>query len=339
MPRSACVTASLVVCALYSVAYALGPMNVQAAAGSQPDASAARLPVAGAGRPGSVPAGYLVTPFGYFDPSCVVRLAKGERMMADGRVQHVDGSLDASARTCSQPAFTRSGSQMTQSRANGQAENNAAPTTSPEIDGWVENANVVAEPGETFGAIIARWRVPPSPARNDGQVLYFFPGLEDINQTLSILQPVLGWYVGQWTIASWNCCINGVVAVSNAVDVSPGDEIFGSVTNNCPGQTECAAWNVLSLDMSTGQGTILENTPSEGQIFNWGFGGVLETYYVTSCGDLPRDRWTTFEDIQLFDQNLNPIRRTQWQTAWNSTETPQCNFGVWATPRTVTLTY
>jgi len=53
--------------------------------------------------------------------------------------------------------------------------------------------------------------------------LYYFPGLEDIQDTQSILQPVLGWYWGQWTLASWNCCINGIITNSPAVNVSPGD--------------------------------------------------------------------------------------------------------------------
>lgn len=341
MRQLACVTATLIACAVYTAAQAQGPMKAQSAAGSQPETPAARFPVAGAGRPGSVPEGYVVTPFGYFDSSCVVRLAKGERMLASGRIQHANGLVDATARTCSKPAFTRDGYQMTrQARGNASGQNYAAPATSPEITGWVENAAVVEDLPNSFGALIARWNVPAQPARNDGQVIYLFPGLEDINNpSTSILQPVLAWYQGQWTITSWNCCISGVVAASNSVNVSPGDEIFGSVTNNCPGQAICATWNVLSLDMSTGQGTILENTPSEGQLFNWGFGGVLETYSVIACKDLPRDRRISFEEIQLFDQNLDPVRHVQWTTAANSSETPACDFGVKADPHRVTLLY
>src|ERR1035441_2122355 len=50
------------------------------------------LPVAGQNRPATVPEGYVITPFGYFHPSCVQSLAKGERLLADGRVQHADGT-------------------------------------------------------------------------------------------------------------------------------------------------------------------------------------------------------------------------------------------------------
>ena len=35
------------------------------------------LPLAGPNRPDSVPADYVVTPFGYFHPSCVHRLTQG----------------------------------------------------------------------------------------------------------------------------------------------------------------------------------------------------------------------------------------------------------------------
>lgn len=107
----------------------------------------------------------------------------------------------------------------------------------------------------------------PSAARRRWTGLIFFPGFEDINNTESILQPVLGWYQGQWTVASWNCCLNGIATSSPAVDVSAADEIYGSITSTCPAGTLCcAAWNVLTLDMPTGESTTLSDTPSEGQI-------------------------------------------------------------------------
>lgn len=100
------------------------------------------------------------------------------------------------------------------------------------------------------------------PLGDDGQVLYYFPGFEDINGVQSILQPVLGWYQGQWTIASWNCCLNGIVTNSPAVVVRPGDWILGSVISNCRAGTLCATWNVVTEDLSIKKSTTLADTPS-----------------------------------------------------------------------------
>ena len=39
---------------------------------------------AGPNRPAGVPDGYVITPFGYFHPSCVRQLTEGETLLADG---------------------------------------------------------------------------------------------------------------------------------------------------------------------------------------------------------------------------------------------------------------
>ena len=213
-----------------------------------------------------VPDGYVITPFGYFHPSCVQNLTRGERLTADGRLQHADGTVEANIAVCNYQRYTPSGEPA--STGHGAA-------TFPEATGWIENASITTGSLTiSYGALIALWTVPPQPTNNDGQVLYFFPGFEDIDGVQSILQPVLGWYAGQWTIASWNCCLNNIVTESPVVRVAPGDEIYGSITNACPaGTLSCASWNVLSLDMSTGESTTLASTPSDGQVFNWAFGG------------------------------------------------------------------
>ena len=49
---------------------------------------------AGPNRPAQVPEEYIVTPFGYFHPSCVVHLAKGEELLEGGQViQKADGTI------------------------------------------------------------------------------------------------------------------------------------------------------------------------------------------------------------------------------------------------------
>jgi hypothetical protein len=69
-----------------------------------PSARAQKL--AGPHRPAAVPEGYVITPFGYFHPSCVREVAIGDMVLADGRVQHADGSVEAESPVCGYPHNT-----------------------------------------------------------------------------------------------------------------------------------------------------------------------------------------------------------------------------------------
>ena len=74
-----------------------------ASSSDAPQSTPTKTPVAGPDRPANVPDGYVITPFGYFHPSCVQSLAKGERLMADGRLQHANGSVQEKAGVCNYP--------------------------------------------------------------------------------------------------------------------------------------------------------------------------------------------------------------------------------------------
>ena len=312
---------------------ALGQLvSTSALAGDSQPVVPITLPAARPNHAPKVPEGYVVTPFGYFHPSCVQSLTRGEKLTVDGRLQHADGTVESNAAVCNYQRYTPSGEP---------ASTDHGVATLPEASGWIENASITTGSAtKSYGALIALWTVPPQPANNDGQVLYFFPGFEDIDGVQSILQPVLGWYAGQWTIASWNCCLNNIVTESPVVRVTPGDEIYGSITNACPaGTLSCASWNVLSLDMSTGESTTLASTPSDGQVFNWAFGGVMEPYYIVSCKDYPPNSQVTFNDVTVFDQNLRPVSDPKWSGTSNTTQTPQCHYGVKSNSDQITVDY
>jgi hypothetical protein len=286
-------------------------------------------PVAGPRRPANVPEDYVVTPAGYFHASCVRSLARGERLLTDGRVQHADGSIDQNATTCAYPRYTAAGVPVSPGTANKSTpQPSSAAPTKPEISGWLEDAYITTNsPTRSYGALVARWTVPPQPSSDDGQVLYFFPGFEDIDGVQSILQPVLGWFQGQWTIASWNCCLNGIVTNSPQVNVSPGDRIYGSITSTCPaGTLTCNTWNVLSLDLSTGESTTLGDTPSDGQTFNWAFGAVFEPYYIVSCDDFPSNSRISFDKITVFNEYLKPLPDEKWVVSAFTGNPPECGY-------------
>jgi hypothetical protein len=282
-------------------------------------------------RPPQLPEDYVITPFGYFHQSCVRTLAKGERLLRDGRLQHADGSIEPVAPVCEYPRYPPAGSL-----------GGPAAAVAPQINGWLENANTTTgSPTESYAALLATWRVPPDPSEQDGQVLFFFPGLEDADDyQTSILQPVLEWASGQWSIASWNCCLSGITVASTPVTVHSGDMIYGSITSTCPpGTLSCPTWNVLSLDLFTGESTTLWDTPSDGQVFNWAFGGVLEAYYVASCADFPPEHRLVFNHVTLFDEYWRPIRDPQWAEGVAPAPQPACGYGVQVERHDVRLDY
>ena len=64
---------------------------------------------AGEKRPSTVPGEYVVTPFGYFHPTCVKQLAQGDVLKPDeGIIQHQDGNLD-SIPACNYPHYDAKG--------------------------------------------------------------------------------------------------------------------------------------------------------------------------------------------------------------------------------------
>jgi hypothetical protein len=133
----------------------------------------------------------------------------------------------------------------------------------------------VAPKSRSFSAICSTNIVPPSPSNDDGQTLFFFPGLEDVNDpNTSILQPVLAYYGGSWTVTNWNCCLNGITVHATSFTTWSGHQVVSS-TNCGPGTRPCGAWNIRSEDMDTGSRTTLLKIPRQGQVFNCGFGAVL----------------------------------------------------------------
>ena len=267
------------------------------------------LPVAGVNRPADVPNGYLITPFGYYHPSCVKEVATGDVLQADGRVLHNDGTLAQKAATCAYKSFPVGPRQK-----------------NPAVNGWVEDIDAVT--GTAYGELTSSWTVPPAPKNNDGQTIYFFPGFQtlDSNPQYSILQPVLGWYNNYWTIASWNCCISGSVYHSGAVIVHPGDQLSGLIESNCAaGNTYCATWKISSIDTTTGRATTLNAARAEGQVWNWTFGAVLEAYGVLRCTDYPNTANINFTTT-VYDDNFNVISNPGWYAELDNSNRPSCNY-------------
>jgi hypothetical protein len=292
---------------------------------------------AGPNRPAGVPEGYVITPFGYFHPTCVLKVAEGETLLADGRIiQRADGTLE-NLPGCKYAHYAASGEIVAAG---------ATKVESPTVNGWVESASVTTN--TSYGEIVATWTVPPAPTSIVGQTVFFFPGMEDSNDVVSIVQPVLQFGPSAagggnyWGVASWNCCPSGTADYSTLVDVNPGDTIQGTIKSTCSAGTEsCSTWNITTADKTSGKSTTLSNSPSEGQTFNWAFAGVLEAYNIAQCSDYPPNASLTFLDIALYNDNFTVISNPSWSvTYWATSETPQCSYDVQiVSPTEVKLVY
>jgi hypothetical protein len=299
--------------------------------------SAQALQPAGPNRPAGVPADYVITPAGYFHPSCVVHLAKGDVLHKDEKtIQHANARVD-SVPVCHYAHFKRNGERVVGD------ERGVRGVRPPTIShAWIEYASTTTS--SSYGELGADWNVPSAPSASDGQTIYLFPGLEDYADVVTILQPVLGWnsdYANAWGIASWNCCVSGTVFEATPTRVNVGDKIAGYMWDNCAaGTLSCSSWDVLTEDLTTGNYSELVGTSSQGQTFNWAFAGALEVYNVSRCSDYPAGGSLAFYDLELYDDNFSLYSNPGWSfTNASSGLTPQCGYGATLSPATVTLYY
>jgi hypothetical protein len=296
---------------------------------------------AGSNRPATVPAGYLITPFGYFHPSCVGHLAQGDELRPDqGVIRHADGTT-VKMQQCAYPHY----------RADGTAVyGDERGVEDPNIShAWIEYASVTTT--SSYGGLHALWSVPPTPPSNDSQTVYFFPGLEDIKDVVTIVQPVLGWnsdYKDAWGIASWNCCESGTTYEAPPQHASPGDTILGYMFDTCAaGTLTCTKWDIVTWDLQSGKFSELLNTSNFKQTFNWAFGGVLEVYNIKQCSDYPNQpngdtggsHALTFGELLLYNDKFQQIANPAWSISnISSGLTPQCSYGG-KLPQQVTLDF
>jgi hypothetical protein len=272
-------------------------------------------------RPASVPLEFVVTPMGYFHASCVVQLDDGDEVQADGDVRRADGSLRRVA-TCAHENYTARGERR-----------RTAPHSLPEgeLNGWIASSSSDYTETPPAARLSANWVVPAAPSDVAGQVVFFFPGLESVPITRSIVQPVLGWdnYGDDaWTMANWNCCISGTVYTGRPFHVSPGDEIIGTSQGfDCDARSGlCKLWTITSHDLTTGERSTLPTRAFQ-QRFNWYFGGVLEVYGITHCAQYPASGSVEFSDVRFYDIGLNLVTPV-WNENTPGSITPDCDYQV-----------
>jgi hypothetical protein len=290
---------------------------------------------AGPNRPAAVPENFVITPFGFYHPSCVNHLAKGDILRQDEKaIQRASGATE-NIQQCAYPHYRADGQKVV-----GDEQAVKAPDIS---HAWIEYASI--SQGPDYGQIYTEWEVPPTPASNDSQTVYYFNGLEDIDDVVTIIQPVLGWnsdYASAWGIAAWNCCVNGTVNEATPAKVNPGDHLEGYVFNNCTAGTKtCSSWDIVIVDQENGSFSEMLNTTNYGQTFNWAFGGVLEVYNIAQCTDYPNPDYAGgigYHNQSVLNDKFVAITPNWKVTNSSSGLTPQCNYGG-TVPKQVVLTY
>ncbi|MEO7734687.1 MAG: hypothetical protein ABIY55_27265 [Kofleriaceae bacterium] len=256
---------------------------------AEPEASSAAVL---AGRPESVPGSFVPTPSGWFHPSCVITVAPDEHVERGGTLRRADGGVRAPT-PCQYPHFTRTGVIA------GPAASAAVVAQGCAGECWVAEAHMITT--QLIAFLHVNWTVPPHPAVDTGQVLYYFPGLQSDAATVAegvVLQPVLRWAAGAWSIANWNCCANGNAMTTEPLKVEPGAKLRGDVFgSNCAGTT-CGHWQLFIANTDDYAVSATLETDVGGRALPAVYPGVLEAFYLTTCAEYPPTP-VTFQPITV----------------------------------------
>jgi hypothetical protein len=285
-------------------------------------------------RPPQVPAHFVATPNGWFDPDCVVAVADDEHVTAEGHVLRGDGSVRRAARQCQSPRYDVQGRVISD-----QAQQSSGEL--PTVNGWVEYEHTTALGALSY--VHTQWTVPSLPSSNVSQIIYFFPGLENASNVVSILQPVLGYNhaygpAGVWSMASWNCCVTGTTWHSATyLPASAGTTVSGDMQGSgCNTSTGvCSNWSIVSRN-SSGTTTTLNTTVNQAQ--NWVFGHVLEAYNIGGCGAMPSTDQSVASGFVLRNVAGTTLATPNWTNTVASVS-PSCSWAAVHTGTSATLSW
>jgi len=186
----------------------------------------------------------------------------------------------------------------------------------PVPDGWLDNAGSypLGQSGN-ISHFSGLYTVPGDPAADNGQVLFYFIGMQDNNYAaVNILQPVLTWGNGikGWNLASWACCPKNITVQSKSITgFGAGDQIRGTIIRK-----DAQTWTIDGTIVKTGVNTTL--VPQVGTyLYDWA-DVTLEVYSTTTCNEFAKGPMQ-FTDLQLLGPTQNVLN-----PSWSLTGVTGC---------------
>lgn len=191
--------------------------------------------------------------------------------------------------------------------------------------GWIAYAVWINMSGQPVTSFRTSWRVPKAPITDSGQTIFLFNGIDPIDPSRAILQPVLQWGPSAagggsyWSIASWYVA-NGVAFHTTLIPVAEDQELVGVMRLM---KRNGARFNYASEFEGIPSTTLPVHNVEELVWFNQ----TLEAYSVTQCSDYPASSATAMYDISIQTGASSPT--FSWEAVHNSTE---CGQNVSITP-------
>jgi len=241
------------------------------------------------------------TPIGYAHPSCVHRVPSGSHAILSKKpyggtiVKGADGSIQQLA-PCRYPFLKYV-----------KKSNTTGGDFAPGWQAWT----TYQSPGLSFSKFLGFFNVPNVPQTYNDQTLFMFTGLQNENwipgpnqpappADFEIIQPVLqygpsaGGGGEYWSLASWYVTVDAGYLVSEFLQVTAGDEIWGNMTLISPD-----TWFIEGLDMNSGISTNLTVTRPRLKTNPWAY-CTLEVYDASGdCSEYPNNN-NVYSKLQLF---------------------------------------
>jgi hypothetical protein len=255
--------------------------------------------------------GWMKTPEGFQNTSCVHRLPAGARV-EDGGAESYFVLKSGARQALPQCAYARivqpqSSTSMTKNLASG----SSGAATNWYYDTWWNAPSWLSQ-------LKADYEVPAPPTQS-GATIYMFSSFMSSDLS-TIIQPVLqygsnGEFGGNyWTIAPWYVYDDNTASVVGAPEtVSQGDTIYGQMTaTGCNSAGHCT-WTITIEDNSN------TSIPSSTAVvesaidYTSAQAGVLEIYHAVGCIELPHSDHAVFRDVYTYSGSGHTLNTDpQW---------------------------
>jgi hypothetical protein len=276
---------------------------------------------------------YVPTPVGYMREDCVHTLPSGSvcTKTRDGGVDVQHSSGDFSIARCSlddgHPMMRADMAAAPGVHVDHGSTTDATSGSSRKLqlpadyDGWLqytryENADI--------GTFIGTMSVPATSPTESPDVLYYFPGLQNVDWIpkvdpwptgldFDVIQPVLQFPGGSgrgWSVRSWWVTVDVGALASKEIVVQPG-AIIG--TNMTKTSSSPPSWFINSV--VNGKGTSIVASGLSGNRLAsqpWAY-VTMECYGCTSCANLPAGNSSSlFGDMRLYDTDGALLPSWNW---------------------------